>query len=85
MKKLDSRCEYVAIFDSDFKPQPDFLRATVPYLITNPRVGFVQARWTFLNPDETFLTKARSANVNQAAKRVDTACTAYNPALHPKS
>jgi len=32
---------------------------TVPYLVDNPRVGFVQARWAFLNAEESFLTKAR--------------------------
>jgi hypothetical protein len=30
----------------------------VPYLIDNPRVGFVQARWAFTNPEESYLTKA---------------------------
>jgi beta-mannan synthase len=34
---------------------------TVPYLIDNPEVGYVQARWTFANPDESYLTKARFA------------------------
>lgn len=31
--------------------------STVPYLIDNPEVGYVQARWTFANPDESYLTK----------------------------
>ena len=30
---------------------------TVPYLIANPDVGFVQACWVFTNPTETLLTK----------------------------
>ena len=30
----------------------------VPYLIDNPSVGFVQARWAFTNPEESYLTKA---------------------------
>ena len=34
---------------------------TVPYLIDNPEVGYVQARWTFANPDESYLTKVRAA------------------------
>ena len=33
---------------------------TVPYLIDNPEVGYVQARWTFANPDESYLTKVLS-------------------------
>ncbi len=32
---------------------------TVPYLIDNPEVGYVQTRWVFVNPDESYLTKAR--------------------------
>lgn len=31
---------------------------TVPYLVDNPHVGFVQARWAFTNAEESFLTKA---------------------------
>lgn len=40
-------CEYVAIFDADFQPEPDFLLKTVPYLIHNPEIALVQARWRF--------------------------------------
>ena len=29
----------------------------MPYLIDNPEVGYVQARWVFANPDESYLTK----------------------------
>ena len=34
---------------------------TVPYLVDNPQVGFVQARWAFTNSEESFLTKVRAA------------------------
>lgn len=30
---------YVAVFDADFKPEPDFLERTIPYLEGNPEVG----------------------------------------------
>ena len=30
---------------------------TVPYLIDNPEVGYVQTRWIFANPDESYLPK----------------------------
>lgn len=40
-------CEYVAIFDADFQPDPDFLKRTVPYLVHNPEIALVQARWRF--------------------------------------
>jgi cellulose synthase/poly-beta-1,6-N-acetylglucosamine synthase-like glycosyltransferase len=39
--------EYVAIFDADFQPEPDFLLRTVPFLVHNPEVGLVQAQWSF--------------------------------------
>ena len=41
----DVRGEYIAIFDADFCPCPDFLRRTVPHLVAQPDLGFVQARW----------------------------------------
>ncbi|KAK9837515.1 hypothetical protein WJX81_008081 [Elliptochloris bilobata] len=56
--------DFVAIFDADFKPEPDFLTQTVPYLIDNPEVGYVQTRWVFVNPDESYLTKAQEISLN---------------------
>uniref|UniRef100_A0A0D3FJ41 glucomannan 4-beta-mannosyltransferase n=1 Tax=Oryza barthii TaxID=65489 RepID=A0A0D3FJ41_9ORYZ len=41
------QCEYVAIFDADFHPEPDFLLRTVPFLMHNQNVALVQARWVF--------------------------------------
>lgn len=40
-------CDFVAIFDADFQPEPDFLWRTIPFLLHNPRVALVQARWKF--------------------------------------
>lgn len=40
-------CEYVAIFDADFRPEPDFLRRSIPFLVHNPDIALVQARWRF--------------------------------------
>lgn len=40
-------CEYVAIFDADFQPDPDYLKRTIPYLVHNPEIALVQARWRF--------------------------------------
>lgn len=51
--------EFVAIFDADFLPQPDFLEKTLPYF-SNPRVGLVQTRWGHVNPDYSFLTRAQA-------------------------
>lgn len=33
--------EFIAIFDADFAPHPDFLKETLPYTI-NPKIGIVQ-------------------------------------------
>ncbi|KAH7542046.1 hypothetical protein FEM48_Zijuj02G0031900 [Ziziphus jujuba var. spinosa] len=40
-------CEYVAIFDADFRPEPDFLKRAIPFLVNNPDIALVQARWRF--------------------------------------
>jgi beta-mannan synthase len=40
-------CEHVVIFDADFQPEPDFLKRTIPYLVHNPQIALVQARWRF--------------------------------------
>ena len=40
-------CDFVAIFDADFQPEPDFLYRAMPFLIHNPDIALVQARWRF--------------------------------------
>ncbi|OEL29415.1 putative mannan synthase 4 [Dichanthelium oligosanthes] len=40
-------CDFVAIFDADFRPEPDFLLRTVPFLVHNPKIALVQTRWEF--------------------------------------
>jgi len=52
--------EYLAVFDADFVPHPDFLRRTVPHLVADPRVGMVQMRWAHLNRDYSLITKVQS-------------------------
>ncbi len=54
-----ARGEFVAIFDADFVPKPDFLEMTVP-LFQNDNVGMVQTRWEHLNEDYSFLTRAQA-------------------------
>ncbi len=51
--------EFVAIFDADFLPAPDFLRRTIPYF-QDPRLGMLQARWTYLNSDYSLLTEVET-------------------------
>lgn len=51
--------EFVAVFDADFLPPIDFLRRTVDYF-TDPAVGVVQTRWTYLNRDYNLLTEVEA-------------------------
>jgi cellulose synthase/poly-beta-1,6-N-acetylglucosamine synthase-like glycosyltransferase len=55
--------EFVAIFDADFIPQPDFLRRTVPHFLSpngGEKIGMVQTRWTYLNSDYSLLTRVET-------------------------
>lgn len=55
--------EFIAIFDADFIPQPDFLRrALAPF--ADERIGFVQTRWGFLNRDQSAITRGQAAMLN---------------------
>ncbi len=53
---VGDQAELVAVLDADFVPPPDFLRRTVPFLVTDPGLGMVQTRWGHLNPDTNWLT-----------------------------
>ena len=54
--------ELIAIFDADFIPAPDFLQRVLVECsaFANPRIGFVQTRWDFLNRDENIITRAQA-------------------------
>lgn len=51
--------DYVAVFDADFVPAPDFLRRTLPHF-ADPRVGMVQSRWGHLNRERSLLTRLQA-------------------------
>ncbi|RDV16211.1 glycosyltransferase [Pontibacter diazotrophicus] len=55
--------EYIAIFDADFLPKPDFLKQTIP-AFTNPQIGVVQTRWSHLNSDYSLLTRLQAFGLN---------------------
>ncbi len=57
------RGEFVAIFDADFVPDPDFLRRTLPYF-RDHRVGMVQTRWGHLNRDYSLLTTGQAFGID---------------------
>ena len=54
-----ARGNFIAIFDADFIPRPDFLRATVHHF-TDDKVAMVQTRWGHLNEDYSLLTKIQA-------------------------
>ena len=55
--------EYYAIFDSDFIPEADFLKKTIP-LFRDEKTGLVQARWGHLNAEASPLTRAQSVGID---------------------
>lgn len=54
-----SQAPYVAVFDADFVPPRDFLRRTVPALVADNGLAFVQARWGHANRNRNWLTRAQ--------------------------
>ncbi len=57
--RADGPAPFVAVFDADFVPPPDFLEKTVPHF-ADARVGLVQARWEHLNREESLLTRLQA-------------------------
>ena len=51
--------EFVAIFDADFVPPPDFLMKTIHHL-HDSKIGMVQTRWTHINRHYSFLTEVEA-------------------------
>ena len=51
--------EFIAIFDADFVPPPDFLMKCIHHF-TDPKVGMVQTRWTHINRNYSFLTQVEA-------------------------
>ena len=51
--------ELIAVFDADFIPPEDFLERTVHYF-SDPKVGVVQTRWSYLNRHYNLLTEVEA-------------------------
>ncbi len=51
--------EYIAIFDADFLPKPNWLKKTIPYF-KDEQIGVVQTRWGHLNRNYSTLTKIQA-------------------------
>jgi cellulose synthase/poly-beta-1,6-N-acetylglucosamine synthase-like glycosyltransferase len=55
-----ARGEFLAIFDADFVPTPDFLRRSVPHLQADPGLGLVQGRWDHINRSYSLLSRVEA-------------------------
>jgi len=51
--------EFVAIFDADFIPNPDYLLRSIHHF-SDPKVAVVQGRWGHLNRGHSLLTRAQA-------------------------
>ena len=56
--------DFIAIFDADFIPPADFLLCTLPYFVQDEGLGIIQSRWTHLNRDFNFLTRAIALGID---------------------
>ncbi|WP_235292053.1 cellulose synthase family protein [Portibacter lacus] len=55
--------EFIAIFDADFLPNPDFLKNTIPYF-EDEKIGVVQTRWEHINQDYSLITRLQAFQLN---------------------
>jgi len=58
-----ARGEFIAVFDADFVPRPDFLKRLLPYFDADD-IAFVQARWGHLNGGYSLLTFLQSLSLD---------------------
>lgn len=56
---LLAKGEFIAIFDADFLPNPDFLKKTIPSF-QDDSIGVVQTRWGHINKDYSLLTQLQA-------------------------
>ena len=60
---LQTRADFIAIFDADFVPPADFLRRTIG-AFDDDAVGFVQARWGHLDEDYSLFTRLQAMAID---------------------
>ena len=58
-----ARGEFLAIFDADFVPDPEFLQRTIPHF-SDPEVGVVQTRWEHINQNYSLITRLQALQLN---------------------
>lgn len=55
--------DFVAIFDADFLPRPDYLRVAMAQF-TDPEIGVVQARWEHINRSYSLFTEMQAFHLD---------------------
>ena len=58
-----ARGEFIAIFDADFVPTPEFLKKSLKHF-SDPRLGLVQCRWGHINENYSTLTEAQALSLD---------------------
>jgi cellulose synthase/poly-beta-1,6-N-acetylglucosamine synthase-like glycosyltransferase len=56
--------DFIAIFDADFMPTPDFLKRTIPYFERDIETGCLQTRWGHLNRENSWLTRTQANGID---------------------
>jgi cellulose synthase/poly-beta-1,6-N-acetylglucosamine synthase-like glycosyltransferase len=61
-----TNADLIAIFDADFIPAPDFLTRVIcqRQAFADPRIGFAQTRWDYLNRDDSAITRAQAITLD---------------------
>lgn len=63
-----SKGDVIAVFDADYIPPKDFLKEIIPYLYSDERIAFVQARWTYIDGEFSWHAKAMSLAIDVYGK-----------------
>ena len=56
--------DYILVMDSDFLPEPDFLRRLAAHAVADPELAAVQARWHITDAHESLVTLLGSGIIN---------------------
>jgi cellulose synthase (UDP-forming) len=76
-----TRGEHIVIFDADFRPRPDFLFETLPYM-ADPRIGIVQTPQYFrVHPGQTWVEQAAGATLEVFYRSVQVSRDRFDSAL----
>jgi cellulose synthase (UDP-forming) len=76
-----TRCQHVVIFDADFRPRPDFLAETLPYM-DDKSTGLVQTPQYFrVSKDQTWVEQAAGATLEVFYRAVQVSRDRFGSAL----